>query len=86
MSETIVRHETQNLLGALRQERDRFVALAFSSADILCEGTDLQNELLLFNRLRAARCAILPWDLISVDGEPSPNIKGVTRCLLGSYN
>jgi EAL domain-containing protein (putative c-di-GMP-specific phosphodiesterase class I) len=45
MSEPIAKHETQNPLGALRQERDRFVALAFSSADILLE-LDTQGEII----------------------------------------
>lgn len=37
MVETIVKQRNRDPLGALRQERDRFVALAFSSADILME-------------------------------------------------
>jgi EAL domain-containing protein (putative c-di-GMP-specific phosphodiesterase class I)/PAS domain-containing protein len=45
MSEIAAKHETKNPLGALRQERDRFVALAFSSADILME-LDTQGEII----------------------------------------
>ncbi len=37
MAETIVKQRNRDPLAALRQERDRFVALAFSSADILME-------------------------------------------------
>ncbi|MDX1484691.1 MAG: EAL domain-containing protein [Alphaproteobacteria bacterium] len=37
MTVTVDAHKTSDSLGALRQERDRFVALAFSSADILME-------------------------------------------------
>lgn len=44
MSETVVKHETKSSLRALRQERDRFVALAFSSADVLME-LDTQGEI-----------------------------------------
>jgi hypothetical protein len=42
MSETIVRQETHNLPDPLCRERDRFVAFAFSSADIPKE-TDPQG-------------------------------------------
>ncbi len=44
MSETMVKQQTRDPLGALRRERERFVALAFWSADIVME-LDSQGEI-----------------------------------------